>query len=194
MSPDLERSVLGVAGMPYSILLSRSADFDPFFLVFKQKYTDFKEITLLLALMQTLWDPGEPSGFANVTHDDPLPGTPPKDVLIQVAMGDAQVTTLGAHVMARAWGASTVTPQTRPVWGVEERDPGTSGSALVEWQYTDVPASPIENTPPPKDFDTHECPRREPAAQAQIRDFLIDGIIQQHCDGPCVSERVDLCD
>ena len=69
---------------------------------------------------------------------DPLPDTPAKDVLLQVAVGDAQVTTLGAHISARMWDAPVLAPQTRPVWGVEEAAPGYSGSALVEWLYVDV--------------------------------------------------------
>ncbi len=194
VSPDLERGVLGVPGMPYSLLLSRSADFDPFFLIFQQKYTDHREIALYLAAMQTLWDPGEPSGYAHAVNAQPLPGTPAKQILVHAAIGDAQVTTLGAHVMARAYGARTIAPQTRPMWGVDEAAPGWTGSAIVEFEYTDVPPEPVENVPPDKDFDTHECPRREPAAQAQMADFLLDGVVNQYCDGPCVGLRAGLCD
>ena len=194
VTPDIDRGVLGVAGMPYSILLTRSADFDPFFLLFKEKYTDHRDITLILGIMQTLWDAGEPSGFAHKLNRDPLPGTPAKDVLIQVAYGDAQVTTLGAHVMARSFDAATVAPQTKAIWGVDEMQPGFSGSALVEYLYTDVPDEPIANVPPDKDFDTHECPRRERSGQDQALEFLLDGVITHTCDGPCISIREGLCD
>jgi len=194
VSPDLERVVLGVGGMPYALLLSRSSDFDPFFALFKQKFLDHKQITLLLVAVQTLWDPGEASGYALQMNGAPLEGTPPKDVLLQVARGDAQVTVLGAHVMARAYGASTVSPQTRPIWGVDEQAPGFSGSALVEYQYSDVPEEPFTNLPPDHDFDTHECPRREPAGQLQIRDFLEQGVINHYCDGICEGLRAGLCD
>lgn len=194
VSPDLERGVLGVPGMPYSTLLSRSVDFDPFFLIFQQKYLDHREITLILMVMQTLWDPGEPSGFAEAVNEVPLPNTPPKDVLLQVGIGDAQVTPLGAHVMARAFGAKTVAPQTRPIWGVDEAQPGFTGSAIVEFGYSDVPEAPKTNVPPNGETDTHECPRREPAGQQQIADFLLTGAVTQHCDGPCIGLREGLCD
>lgn len=194
ISPDISRGVLGVPGMPYSVLLNRSADFDPFFKIFMEKYLDHRDITLMIGIMQTLWDAGEPSGYAHALTTQPLPDTPEKSVLIQVGIGDAQVTSLGSHIMARAYGAKTVAPETRPIWGVEEAAPGFTGSALVEYEYTDVPAEPVENVPPDKDFDTHECPRREASGQAQIIDFLTSGTVNQYCDGACISLREGLCD
>ena len=46
-------------------------------------------------------------------------GATAKDVLLQVAVGDAQVTTLGAHIMARAYGAKLIEEPFRPIWGLE---------------------------------------------------------------------------
>lgn len=192
MSPDIDRGVLGVPGMPYSLLLTRSHDFEDFFRIFKSKFDDHRDIALLISLMEMLWEPGEAGGWAHdMTTDDD--GIAAKQVLIQAAIGDAQVTTLGAHVMARAYGASTVAPETRPVWGVTEQAPGFVGSALVEWAYTDVPDEPIENLPPEASTDTHECPRREPSGQQQIRTFLETGVVEQYCDGTCTSVRADVC-
>lgn len=193
-SPDIERGVLGVAGLPYSLLLSRSADFDPFFMVFDQKFLDDRDRAILLAVIQTAWDPAEPSGYARHVTTDPLPGSgAAKSVLVQVALNDAQVTTLGAETMARAYGLSTVAPETRPIWGVEERQPPFTGSAIVEWEYTDVPEMPIENVPPDKAHDPHECPRRQPEAQAQLVRFLETGEVIQTCDGVCTALQADVC-
>ena len=69
-----------------------------------------------------------------------------------------------------------------------------TGSAIVEFGYTDVPEEPATNTPPDADFDTHECPRREPAGQLQIVDFLASGVVNNHCDGQCIGLREGLCD
>ena len=193
LSPDLERGVLGVPGAPYSLLLSRSADFDTFFLLFDQKYLDDRDRALLLASFQTAWDPGEPAGYLRHLTADPLPGSPPKQVLLQAALGDAQVTTLGAEMMARAFGAATVAPQAQAVFGIEERPAPFTGSALVEWIYSDVGPMPIENTHPPLETDTHECPRREPEAQEQLAHFLLTGEVIQTCDGACESLRAEVC-
>jgi hypothetical protein len=70
------------------------------------------------------------------------------------------VTTLGCAIMARAYGASTVHPQTRPLFGIQEREAPFNGSALVEWNYKDIMPVPTINVPPSAETNTHECPRR----------------------------------
>jgi hypothetical protein len=193
LSPDIERGVLGVGGMPYVLLLPRSTDFDDFFQLLRVAYPDHRDIMLLLALFQNLWDPGEGAGWAWAMNAEPDPDVGGKQVLIQVAIEDAQVTNVGAQIQARAFGAATVAPQTKPVWGVEEKQPGFVGNAYVEWQYSDVPDPPVENVPPNKDLDPHECPRRQPAAQEQLRDFLETGVVNQYCDGICEDVRANIC-
>ncbi len=193
LSPDIDRGVLGVGGMPYVLLLPRSHDFEDFFRLMKTAYPDHRDIMLLIAVFQNLWDPGEGAGWAWAMNAEPDPKVGAKQVLMQVALGDAQVTNVGAHIQARAFGASTVAPQLRPIWGVEEKAPGFMGSAFVEWNYTDVPPAPVDNTPPSKDHDPHECPRRAPAAQLQLRDFLEEGVVNQHCEGVCEGVREKTC-
>lgn len=193
LSPDIERGVLGVGGTPYVLLLSRSADFDSFLAILTTRYTDPRDITVLIASFQNLWDPGETAGWAWALNKEPDPKVGPKQALLQVAIGDAQVTGLGAHIQARALGAATVAPQTRPLFGIEEKQPGFTGSALVEWKYADVPDPPEENVPPPKATDPHECPRRELAAQQQLRDFLETGVVNQYCEGKCEGLRAETC-
>ena len=194
VSPDIQRGVLGVAGMPYSLLLARSADFELFLVALQNQFDDARDIALLIAIMQNAWDAGEAGGYAHFMTDEPLPDTPPHEVLIQVGIGDAQVTTLGAHLMARAYGAPSLAPAVRPIWGVDEVAAPVSGSALVEWYYPDGATEPVENIPPDKDADTHECPRRERAAQEQIRTFFDSGRIEQFCAGTCEGVREGFCD
>ncbi len=182
LSTDVERGVLGVAGMPYSLLLDRSHDFDTFFALFRAMYPDPAETMFWLGAIQTLWDQGEPSGYGLTVTGDPLEGTSPKTVLLQVAIGDNQVTTLGAHVMARAYGATLLDPPVREVWGLETVSGETTGSALVEWDYG--LSEPTENLPPDGE-DPHEWPRREELAQEQMYRFFEEGIIVNTCDGPC---------
>ena len=199
LNPALERGVLGVGGAPYGILLPRSYDFDLYLNILRSKFEDHRQIMQVVALMSMLWEPAEAAGWFHDMNKNPAEGQPAKDVLLQVAIGDAQVTTLGAHIMARAYGATTVYPQTRPVYAVEEVAGGKTGSALVEWFYSDGPAEPVESIPPDSDLDTHECPRRESAAQDQLRDFVETGVINQYCvdekGAPAVCEgvRAGLC-
>lgn len=180
LSQDIERAALGVGGAPYSLLLHRSADFEPFFLIFQTMFEDPAAVTLWLGYMQALWDSGESSGYATVTAADPLPDTPEKDVLLQVAIGDKQVTTLGAQLHARALGASLIETPVRQVWGLSTVSSVQDGSALVEWDYG--LEEPLTNVPPEGE-DPHEWPRREDAGQDQIAHFFETGEIVNMCEG-----------
>ena len=182
IAPYFDRAVLGVGGGPYHMLLTRSRDFDPFFMVFKTMFPDPRHIALWLGLIQTLWDSAEGSGYANAMTDGLVPGSTPTRVLQQVAIGDAQVTTLGAQILARGHGASLVGTPVREVYGLETATIPHEGPALVEWSYgLEVPTT---NTPP-QGADPHEGPRRERAAQDQIDHFFRTGEVLDFCEGPC---------
>lgn len=206
VSPDIQRGVLGVGGSPYSLLLPRSKDFDPFFVIFRNKYDDHREIMMLVAgFIQTLWDPVEPGGWMwDLVRDRETP----KDVLMQVAIYDHQVTTLGAHIQARAYGAYTPKPAVRPIWGVPEKDvgdDGMDGPAIVEWKYSFLPDEPTETVPPGSEEalegtsfegedvpDPHDWVRQEFDAQEQLWHFLETGKVIQTCSktaGCVVDER-----
>jgi hypothetical protein len=187
LSKRIERGVFGVGGMPYSLLLTRSYDFELYFMLLRGQYDSDLDISLMIGLMQMLWSPGEGSGWAHFFNERPIDDqTPAKQALIQVGIGDAQVPTLGAHIQARAWGASLVEPPVREVWGLETLEPPFVGSAYVEFDYG--VEEPYEAEPCPEETDTHEKPRREANGQAQIERFFEDGTIVHTCDGPCDPE------
>ncbi|MFY0531818.1 hypothetical protein [Nannocystis pusilla] len=143
---DVTRGMLGVPGQPYNILLNRSVDFDNFFAVVKGAYPDPIDIQVVLGLVQMLWDRSEPNGYSHHIRE-PLPNTPAHDVLLNVAIGDHQVTTLGAHIMARAIGeVANMGPVNRSIWGLEEVEGSHSGSAMVEFDFG-LPAEPTVNVP-----------------------------------------------
>ena len=81
VAPDFTRSMLIVPAMNYSLLLTRSIDFDPFAAVLYPNYPDELQRPLLLALIQMLWDRGEPNGYAQHMTDDPYPNTPRHTVI-----------------------------------------------------------------------------------------------------------------
>ena len=185
LAPDIDRAVLGVAGGPYSVLLPRSVDFNTYFLAFKTMYPDYMDISLWLGLMQTLWDSAEPSGYLDSINQDPLPGNTPKEILVQVAIGDSQVSTLGAHMLMRGVGGGLIADPTRAVWGLDELAAGAAGSGLVEWDYG--LEEPFVSIPPNKDTDPHGRVRKEFEAQEQLHHFLSTGELVNFCDGPCVN-------
>jgi hypothetical protein len=163
VSPDILRSTLGVPGMNYSTLLTRSTDFDTYAhgnfegtetpAGLYDNYPSELERPLVLDLMQLLWDRSDPNGYAaHMTHD-PLPNTPAHDVLLHVGFGDHQVADVTTEVEARTIGARVHRPlleagreryrdrpypdqESKPFWGVESLGGlgySATGSGVVFW-------------------------------------------------------------
>ncbi|MCS6799593.1 MAG: hypothetical protein NZ898_13910 [Myxococcota bacterium] len=191
ISPDVTRGVLDVAGQPYNLLLLRSVDFDPFYGLLRISLREGTRIVFVLNLVQQLWDRVDPGSFTRHLERDPLPGTPPHRALLTVAIGDHQVTPLGAHVMARAIGAPLVVPAPRSIWGISEVAPTDArpheGSALVEFDFG-LPPEPLGPEPLREGTDPHEGPRTLEAWARMTDRFLRTGQVVHTCDGPCDPE------
>lgn len=199
ISPDIERAVLGVVGMNYSLLLPRSVDFDDYELVMVPAYPNALDRTLLISLIQMLWDRGEGAGYVQHLVADPLPGAPAKDVLLHVAFGDWQVTELSAYVAARTMGIPVHRPVTadgrsaevEPGWGLDSVTYPSDGSALIVWDSGSDPI-PIENVPPRTSRDPHSDPRRDPDVRRQKAAFLFEGTLIDVCEqNPCTADVSD---
>ncbi len=186
LSTDITRGVLGVPGTPFSFLTTRSKNFDPqFFTLFRTKYPDPVDITWWLSALQIPWDVGDGAAYApTLGSGDRLDGVPEKQILIQAGVGDAQVPTLGAHMLARSIGASMVGTPVREIWGLSTMDSGGTGSAITEWDYG--VEEPVENRPASNDVeDVHDNVRHEATSQAQLKAFFEQGIVIDPCDGGC---------
>jgi hypothetical protein len=195
ISTDFARAALGVVGMNYSTLLPRSIDFDPFETIFVPAYPDPVDRAINLGAMQMLWDRAEGAGHVRHVVDDPLPGTPPKDVLMHVAFGDWQVSELTAMVAARTMGVPVHRPlagdgrsrEVDPGWGIDTLDYDTDSSALIVWDSGSDPV-PVEPVPPSTSRDPHGDPRNDVEVRRQKAAFLFDGRLIDVCDaGPCTA-------
>ncbi|MDI1483238.1 hypothetical protein [Polyangium sp. y55x31] len=187
LSTDVTRGLVSVPGMPYTMLLDRSTDFAPFFLLMKGAYGTGRSIQIVEGLMQMLWDRTEPNGYAPYIRENMLPGTPAHDLLIHVAIGDYQVTPLGAHILARTVGAKNLAPVNRTIWGVEEAQAPLSGAAIVEYDFG-LPEAPKTNTPSMGNDDPHGKVRALDAAYSQSHEFFRTGVIKAFCEGACDPE------
>ncbi|MSP25346.1 MAG: hypothetical protein EXR75_09315 [Myxococcales bacterium] len=192
ITTDVERGLLGEPGMPYNLLLNRSVDFEPFFIVLKAKFKNMRDIQVLLGATQMLWDRTEPSGYLPYLSENLLPNTPAHQVLLHVAIGDYQVTPLGAHIMARTLGARNITPANRDIWGVASSAAPYQGNAIVEFDFG-LPDVPKKNVPPtgpdfPEDGDPHDKVRALDSAMAQSITWLRTGVVEQKCAAKCDPE------
>lgn len=224
VSTEWTRAVLGVPGMNYSTLLQRSTDWAAYQAVMATSYPGPLEQQLAFGLLQMLWDRAETNGYAHHLTEDPLPGTPSHEVMLQVAFGDHQVSTVTAEVLARTAGI----PLRRPALG-EGRHPDDEpffglgdidrypydGSVLVYVDSGALPPSPANLDPTfsaewqdrcaalvepevglPPCVDPHGDPRRDPTQIAMEDAFLRpDGQVTDPCDGdPCTAEPRALLD
>jgi hypothetical protein len=190
LAPNLTRGVLGVGASNYSFLLQRSIDFNPFLFVFQQAYPDELDRAVLYPLLQQLWDRAEPNGYLSHLIDDPLPGTPPKKVLIHTGINDSQVSHVATEIQVRSLGIPAMSPSAYPAYGIPEREAPFDGSAWVPFDVGGSPP-PLNNTAPEFENGVHEAVRRLDAAQRQLDAFLRpDGRVENFCGGPCVFRDV----
>jgi hypothetical protein len=141
VDPDFTRAELDVAGMNYSVLLTRSSDFTTFAEVLYRTYPDPLERELLYSFVQNLWDHGEADGYAQHMTTHPLRDTPRHSVLMTVSFGDHQVTNWASEVEARTIGARIREPVLDPgrypgpipYWGIRRirRYPYKGAAAMV---------------------------------------------------------------
>lgn len=191
ISTDVTRGFLGEPGTPYAVLLNRSTDSLPYHTLLLGAYPDGRAAQLMWQLIQLNWDRTEPSGFVPFMSEDTLPNTPAHHVLMHDALGDHQVTTLGAHIMARAVGAKLLesndpaNPVVRDVYGLEHAAaPLQDTSAIVEWDFA-LPPEVLTNSPSSAGCDPHDRVRVTTPAYEQQDKFFRTGTIDWFCDGVC---------
>lgn len=187
MSPDIDRAVLQIAGMPFSGLLTRSSAFGPFLDLIGIKFNDPADVSMIVPLAQMLWQPSETGGWAHALVDGAsLGGVDGRRFLVQVGIGDDTVTSIGGEVYARTLGATLLEPAPRTVFGVPANTDPTQGSGLLEWDYgyTENPVPAPQGLDP----DPHWLVPGEEAAKQQVVDFLRDGDLTSRCDGVCDPE------
>lgn len=186
VSPDIQRGILDVPGQPYNLMLNRSQGFNTYLGLLLQNYDDPVDIQFGLSVIQMMWDRSEPAGYTHLIRDGLLPGSPPKDVLMQVAIGDQQVTTLAAHIMARSAGIPNLGPHNREVWGLETVRGTVEGAAMIEYDWGNT--EPLLNVPAEEGEDPHGKLRNLDVSIETRVQFLLEGTIETHCAGPCDPE------
>jgi hypothetical protein len=186
ISTDVTRGLLGEPGMPYNILLDRSVDFGGLKFLLKGAIPNGLDVQLALGLVQMIWDRTEPNGYAAYMTDNLLPNTPKHEVLMHVAIGDHQVTTLGAHVLARTIGAKNLAPVNRSIFGIPEANAPLTGNVMVEFDFG-LHEEP-RNLPTQDGEDPHDKVRFLDAAMKQSDAWFRTGVVSPTCDGPCNPE------
>ena len=99
----MNKAILVVPGCPFTLLLSRSQDFKQYHTLLKLQFLNERDIRVSLTAMQLLLDPTESGGWISSIYYGMPASSPSKQAFMIPALGDAQVTTIGAHILARAF-------------------------------------------------------------------------------------------
>lgn len=184
ISPDIVRGALGVPGQSFDLLLPRSEAFDQFLIALRLNWAQKVNYPLFLGVMQMAWDRVEPTGYSHHLRDDPLPGSPQKEIFMLSALGDHLVSNYGSLVMARSIGLPQLEPKVRTRYGLESVTGPTTGEAWLELDFGLAPV-PIGNLPARDGSDPHSAPFGLTVVQDMVYEFLSTGIIDNLCTGTC---------
>ena len=176
MAPDFTRAVLGVPGINFSVLLTRSSNWDTYGAVFNPGYPRQADRPLVLSLINLLWDRGEGDGWAHHVTTDPPAGTPraPRAAARRgrrLPGHDLPGRRARAHDRRLARTSRRSCPAARSSGcrcsaSRRSRSP-FAGSAIVYWDNGPVRPdgstgngpTPLQNTPPREGKDPHGAPR-----------------------------------
>jgi hypothetical protein len=182
IDPVIERCVLQVGAINYSLLLERSRDWPTYRTTLAGSYLEPLKIALIINLMQQQWDRTEPTAVADAILTGGIPGTPDKQVLMQIAIADDEVSNVASEYQARTMGIPVLTPSPYVPFGLE----GTAGparSGLVIYDFGLGGTIPPTNEPPP-DNDVHSNIRNKRQTIEMMRRFYEDREIVQTCTAP----------
>jgi hypothetical protein len=184
LAPDITRGVLNVPGCVWSFMMWRSTQFNALYPILSIIYPDPLDRQLLVAISQSEWDYSDPATFAPHLIADPLPGSPPKRIILQESVGDAQVPNRSTEMLARIMGLRGL-ELVHPVFGVDEVA-GPLDSAYTQWDIHPSPLPPTVNTPAEHDNGAHGGIQGLTPLREQVRRFLQpDGRVEGTCGGPC---------
>jgi hypothetical protein len=185
LQPDIVRGTLNVAGGEWSLLIPRSTDFNDFFLLLYAGLNDAVDRQIALAVSQSEWDYADSVTFAPHLLHDPLPGVPPKHILVQESIGDAQVANVATRLLARTIGLPSL-DLTVPVPGLSA-GVAPLDSAYTQYDSAPSPTAPLTDTALSSDNGAHDAVWQSTLAQQQIHAFLAPGgEVTSVCDGgPC---------
>lgn len=189
--PVITRGALGVPGGPWSLLFERSVFWPPLRITMKGAYPEPWDYQQNVALMGMLFEKVDPVTTAHRVIADPLPNTPPKQLLLYMALGDALVANSASDTLARSLSLPIVGPSVQVPFGFEETtEVVSSGYTIYDEDPELVP--PESNAMVDLEFNsTHQDVHEWGSVQRQVFGFLKDGMISSECSvdnapAPCL--------
>ncbi len=183
--PLVTRAILHNGGANWSLLFERSGHWAVYGTMVRGAYPGALRMVLMMGLLQMGFDYTDPINVAPGFFDHPISGTPPKQVLLHMSVGDIAVTNLASMHQARTLGVPVLSPSVFVPYGMEERA-GPLDSGLVIWDEHPEPMPHESNLLNERDNGTHSSVRNRDKVLQQMALFLNTGEIVHTCgEGPC---------
>lgn len=182
LDPVIERCVLQVGAQNFSMLLERSRDWLIYRNPMVNAYPDPLDQSLLLGLLQLDWDRTEATSVSDILIGSGFPGSPPKQVFLQMAIGDDEVGNLASESWARTMGVPVVTPSPYVPFGLTSTT-GPVSNGLVIYDFGVGSAVPPTNVAPP-DNAVHTSILDKRATMDMMRHFFQTGEVVNMCTAP----------
>jgi hypothetical protein len=184
LTPDIERGVLNVPGGEWTLMLYRSTDLGQFSSLLNLFFRDGLDRQVAVTATQPEWDYTDAINFAPHLLNDPLPGAPLKQILVQESIGDSQVSNAATRLLARTMGI-TGFDLIEPVPGLQTGTPPLD-SAYTQWDSHPAQLPPETNTSLPNDNGAHDSIWKSAKALQQIAAFCQNGgQVTEVCGGQC---------
>jgi hypothetical protein len=185
---EIDRGVLWVAGSSFGFIAERSTQYTQFEELFASPlaYESTMDRSILLALMQSMWDATEPETYLPF-RDGGLEGElHPFEILYLVSINDAQVTTLSADRASRTSGIPVLANSTYHPHDLDVAQAPTSGSAIVyfDGNFPEVPPGNIQGPMAYHSLAHNQVLGFAPAIDLAT-DYLLSGTITDTCSGQC---------
>jgi len=178
--PTIERGALGVPGAAWSLLIERSYAWQPLQVAALGAYEDEYEYQMLVSFLAFSMERWDPITTARRVLDDPLPGTPPKTILMYEAMNDSLVSNLSTEMAARTMGIPIAGPTVKMPYGFSMVTDPVPNALTIYDEHPDPPV-PSTNVPPAADNGTHAGVNERPALLREVVNFLRGGSIINEC-------------
>ncbi len=196
VDPTITHGHFGVPGHNYAMLLERSSNYYStqgdigYDAVVNNAFPDRIDQSMIIPVIQLLWDKIDPVSYLRRLSDDPFDETMPKYGLFGLAKGDYQVAVVTKEITARSEIGIPILEnydQDRgEPWGVDVAEYPHQGSGIVNYDFGN-PWPPAGNIPPDDEpDDPHGLPRRLDEHNEQMIEFFDNDQIIDVCGGaPC---------
>jgi len=183
--PVVKRGVLHNGAANWSLMFERSFHWGVYGTILKGAYDQGLKLVVIMAILQLGFDYTDAIHVSANFYDNPIPNTPPKQLLMHMSLGDSAVSNVASMHQARTLGLPVMEPSVYYPFGMEKKSE-TLENALVIWDEKPNPPPSDTNILNAGDNGTHNSVRNRAKVIEQIATFLQTGDIQHTCgDGPC---------